>query len=61
MTYLITGAAGFIGSHVAHKLLARGERVLALDNFDDYYDPAIKRRRIACSRFVLLRVFSSQG
>ena len=47
MTYLITGGAGFIGSHVAHKLLARGERVLALDNFDDYYDPAIKRRRIA--------------
>ena len=47
MTYLITGAAGFIGSHVAHKLLARGERVLALDNFDDYYDPAIKRRRMA--------------
>ena len=52
MTYLITGAAGFIGYHVAHKLLARGERVLALDNFDDYYDPAIKRRSIARSRFV---------
>ena len=61
MTYLITGAAGFIGSHVARKLLSRGERVLALDNFDDYYDPAIKRRRIARSRFVSLRVFSWQG
>ena len=47
MTYLITGGAGFIGSHVAHKLLARGERVLALDNFNDYYDPTIKRRSIA--------------
>lgn len=47
MTYLITGGAGFIGSHAAQKLLARGERVLALDNFNDYYDPAIKCRSIA--------------
>ncbi len=58
MTYLITGGAGFIGSHTAQKLLARGERVLALDNFNDYYDPAIKRRSIARLRhydkFILL-------
>ena len=43
MTYLITGGAGFIGSHVAEALLLRGDRVLVIDNFNDYYDPAIKR------------------
>src|SRR5688572_2898722 len=41
---LLTGGAGFIGSHVAERLLARGERVVALDNFNDFYDPALKRR-----------------
>ena len=40
---LITGAAGFIGSHVAERLIARGDRVVGLDDFNDYYDPAIKR------------------
>ena len=44
MTTLITGGAGFIGSHVAAELLARGDRVIVIDNFNDYYDPAIKRR-----------------
>ena len=44
MTTLITGGAGFIGSHVAEELLARGEGVVVIDNFNDYYDPAIKRR-----------------
>lgn len=43
MVYFITGGAGFIGSHVAEQLLARGDEVLVLDNFNDYYDPAIKR------------------
>jgi len=43
MAYLVTGGAGFIGSHVAEQLLARGETVVVLDNFNDYYDPAIKR------------------
>lgn len=47
MTTLVTGAAGFIGSHVAADLLARGERVVVLDNFNDYYDPAIKRGNAA--------------
>ena len=42
-TYLVTGAAGFIGSHVTDRLIERGDRVLGLDNFDDFYDPAVKR------------------
>ncbi len=47
MTYLITGGAGFIGSHVAAALLARGGRVVVIDNFNDYYDPALKRQNAA--------------
>lgn len=47
MTYLITGGAGFVGSHVVDTLLRRGERVVCLDNFTNYYDPARKRRNIA--------------
>jgi UDP-glucuronate 4-epimerase len=46
-TTLITGGAGFIGSHLADALLQRGERVISLDNFDSYYSPARKRRNIA--------------
>jgi UDP-glucuronate 4-epimerase len=42
-TILVTGAAGFIGSHVAERLLGRGDVVVGLDNFNDYYDPARKR------------------
>jgi len=47
MNILVTGAAGFIGSHVAAKLLARGDTVAGLDNFNDYYDPARKRANVA--------------
>ena len=43
MKILVTGAAGFIGSHLAEKLLERGDEVVGLDNFNDYYDPAKKR------------------
>jgi len=46
---LVTGAAGFIGSEVVDRLLARGERVVGLDNFDDFYEPAIKRRNLAAA------------
>lgn len=48
-TYLVTGGAGFIGSHLGDALLRRGERVVCLDNFNDYYDPARKRRNIAAA------------
>ena len=44
---LVTGAAGFIGHAVSAALLARGERVLGVDNLNDYYDPALKRARLA--------------
>lgn len=46
-TILVTGAAGFIGSHVAQKLLARGDAVVGLDNLNSYYDPARKRANLA--------------
>ena len=47
MTTLITGTAGFIGSNVAMRLLARGERVIGFDNLNDYYDVALKKARLA--------------
>jgi UDP-glucuronate 4-epimerase len=43
---LITGAAGFIGSHLCERLLERGDTVIALDNFNDYYDTARKRENV---------------
>lgn len=45
--YLITGGAGFIGSSLADSLLAKNHRVIALDNFNNYYDPKLKRENIA--------------
>ncbi|HEX2205245.1 MAG TPA: SDR family NAD(P)-dependent oxidoreductase [Longimicrobium sp.] len=47
MNILVTGGAGFIGSHVCQRLLERGHAVWALDNFDPFYDPAIKRAAVA--------------
>jgi UDP-glucuronate 4-epimerase len=46
-THLITGAAGFIGFHLARRLLGRGENVVGLDNLNDYYDIKLKRDRLA--------------
>ncbi len=47
MKVLVTGSAGFIGSHVAAKLLARGDTVVGIDNLNDYYDVSLKRARLA--------------
>jgi UDP-glucuronate 4-epimerase len=44
---LVTGAAGFIGAHVVERLVARGDRVVGLDNFNAYYDVALKEARAA--------------
>jgi UDP-glucuronate 4-epimerase len=44
---LLTGGAGFIGSHVARRLLDRGDRLVVLDDFNDFYDPALKRGNAA--------------
>lgn len=56
MAILVTGAAGFIGSHVAHRLLDRGEEVIGVDNLNDYYDPTLKEARLA--RLSVKRGFS---
>jgi UDP-glucuronate 4-epimerase len=46
MKVLVTGTAGFIGMHVAHILLKRGNQVIGIDNLNDYYDPMLKRARL---------------
>lgn len=45
-TIVVTGGAGFIGSHLCRRLLEMGNRVISIDNFNDFYDPKIKRRNI---------------
>jgi len=46
MRVLITGAAGFIGSHLSHRLIERGDEVLGFDNLNNYYDPSLKQARL---------------
>ena len=46
MKVLVTGAAGFIGSHVCEVLLSRGDSVVGLDNINDYYDITLKHARL---------------
>ncbi|RKY77412.1 epimerase, partial [candidate division KSB1 bacterium] len=46
MAYLVTGGAGFIGSHLCERLVKEGSEIICVDNFNDFYDPLIKRRNI---------------
>src|SRR4051812_47372275 len=50
MRFLVTGGAGFIGSHVCEELLERGHEVWAFDDLNGFYDPAIKQRNLAAIR-----------
>ncbi len=43
-THIVTGVAGFIGSNLAEKLLEQGDQVIGIDQFNDYYDPSLKRK-----------------
>jgi UDP-glucuronate 4-epimerase len=67
MTILVTGAAGFIGYHVAERLLARGDTVVGLDNLNNYYDVSLKEARLARLatrsgfRFVRLNLADREG
>jgi UDP-glucuronate 4-epimerase len=64
---LVTGAAGFIGFHLTHELLVRGDQVVALDNLNDYYDATLKEARLALLmgrngfRFVKLDLADREG
>jgi len=65
-TYLVTGAAGFIGFHTAKRLLERGDAVVGLDNVNDYYDVSLKEARLALLahpnfRFVKLDLADREG
>ena len=46
ITALVTGGAGFIGSQLCEELIRRGDELICIDNFNDYYDPRIKRKNV---------------
>ncbi|MBU1988882.1 MAG: GDP-mannose 4,6-dehydratase, partial [Nanoarchaeota archaeon] len=46
MTILVTGGAGFIGSHAIDRLIEKGENIVCVDNFNDFYNPQIKEKNI---------------
>ena len=54
MKILITGGAGFIGSNIAKKLMDRGDKVVLLDNFNDYYDPRPPKRPTSSLRMPII-------
>ena len=66
MRVLLTGGAGFIGSHVADRLVQRGDEVVIVDSFDPFYDPAIKRRNVesvlrsGCAKIIELDMCNTQ-
>ena len=44
---LVTGAAGFIGSHLCENLIRAGKKIIGLDNFDDFYDTSVKKNNLS--------------
>jgi UDP-glucuronate 4-epimerase len=60
MRYVVTGAAGFIGSHLAESLLERGHEVVGIDCFTDYYDPALKEENVRALETDVRRVDLAQ-
>lgn len=60
-TFIVTGGAGFIGSHLCERLLDLGHTVVAMDNFDDYYDPRVKKENVRILQANSQRFICLQG